>query len=240
MGGIGSYIYRIEPRDVDFTRQVTLMAVGDDILHAAGEDADHNGFGLRVLGANNASWVLSRFAVEMERRPVQYEKLIVETWVGEVSRLMTTRNFRVLDEHGKRIGAAVSYWAMIDLTTRQPLDLRSNPDYLKAVCEEPSPIEKPGRIARVNPTQSVSHRVVYSDVDFNRHANSMKYLEWMVDMLPVEWHTERVCRRYTLNFMHEARYGDSLEVCFEDAPVSLFEIRNAEGTALCRASLEWR
>ncbi|MBE5032470.1 acyl-[acyl-carrier-protein] thioesterase [Gallalistipes aquisgranensis] len=240
MGETGCYTYRIEPRDVDFTRQATLMALGDDILHAAGEDADRNGFGLRVLGANNASWVLSRFAVEMERRPAQYEKLRVETWVGDVSRLMTTRNFRVLDEQGNRIGAAVSYWAMIDLSSRQPLDLRNNPDYLKAVRDEPSPIEKPGRIARVEPSRTEAHRVVYSDVDFNRHANSMKYLEWMVDMLPVEWHTERVCRRYTLNFMHEARYGDLLDICFEDAPVSLFEVRNAEGTALCRASLEWK
>ena len=40
--------------------------------------------------------------------------------------------------------------------------------------------------------------------------------------------------------MHEARYGDLLDICFEDAPVSLFEVRNAEGTALCRASLEWK
>ena len=58
-----TYNCRIEPRDVDFMRRASLMALVDYLLHPAGEDADRNGFGVRDLNLNNASWVLTRLAV---------------------------------------------------------------------------------------------------------------------------------------------------------------------------------
>lgn len=234
------YDLRIESRDVDFTLQTRLTAVGDYILRVAGEDADRNGWGVSDLNAQHAAWVLSRFAVEMKRRPQQDETIRIETWVDEVNRMMTTRNFRLWDTVGELIGASTSNWAMIDLSTRAALDLREVIDSDRYVREEPSPIARPGKIARVEPTRIIQHAAAYSDIDFNRHVNSMKYLQWMIDMLPETWHTERRCSRYTINFLHEARYGDLLQICFEDAPVSLFEVRTEEGIPVCRASLEWQ
>ena len=234
------YDYRIRAQDVDFTSQATLTAMGDYILHTAGEDADIHGWGVNDLQLQHALWVLSRFAVEIKRRPQWHEVIRIETWVNEVGRMMTTRNFRIWDTAGELIGASVSQWAMLDFSTRTPLDLREALTAGSYVLEEPSPIARPGKIVRVAPTRSVEHRVVYSDIDFNHHVNSMKYLQWMVDMLPEAWHTERHCSRYTLNFLHEARYGDLLQLSFEEAPVSLFEVGNAEGMAVCRASLEWQ
>jgi len=233
------YDLQVEPRNVDFTLQATLVAIGDYVLQAAGKDADRNGWGVSDLNLHHTSWVLSRFAVEMKRRPRQHEIIRIETWVSEVSRMMTTRNFRLWDTAGELIGASVSNWAMIDLATRTPLDLREVNELGRYVREEPSPIVRPGKITRVDPVRVIRHTAAYSDIDFNRHVNSMKYLQWMVDMLPEAWHTERHCSRYTLNFLHEARCGDLLQICFEDAPVSLFEVRTEEEIPVCRASMEW-
>ena len=234
------YDRRIEARHVDFTLQATLVAIGDHILQVAGEDADRNGWGVNDLKRHNASWVLSRFAVEMKRRPQQYETIRIETWVSEVGRMTTTRNFRIWDAAGELIGASVSNWAVIDLSTRTLLDLQKVIESDYCAQEEPLPIDRPGKIVRVTPTRTTEYRVVYSDIDFNRHVNSMKYLQWMVDMLPEAWHIERHCSRYTLNFLHEAHYGDLLQICFEEAPVSLFEVRTEEGIPVCRAALEWQ
>ena len=118
-----TYNYRIEPRDVDFMRRATLMALVDYLLHTAGEDADRNGFGVRDLNLNNASWVLTRLAVEIDRMPDEYEPVRVTTWVSNITRAMTTRNFDILDARGERIAGAVSNWAMIDLSSRRLLDL---------------------------------------------------------------------------------------------------------------------
>ena len=93
------YTYRIEPRDVDFMKRATLMSLADYILHTAGEDADRNGFGVRDLNLHNASWVLTRMALETVRMPEEYEQIRITTWVSDVTRVMTTRNFEVLEYH---------------------------------------------------------------------------------------------------------------------------------------------
>ena len=45
----GTYRYRVESRDVDFTLKASLASLCDYILRAAGDDADRNNFGVRDL-----------------------------------------------------------------------------------------------------------------------------------------------------------------------------------------------
>lgn len=235
-----TYKYRIEGRDLDFSRRPTIMAISDYILQAAGEDADKYGFGVRELNCNNCSWVLSRMAVEMDRMPEQYQTINIYTWVSDISRMMTTRNFIITDEQGRRLGAATTLWAMIDLTSRHPMDLRNHPDYITALVEEPMPIPPVSKIAAAVATQQTTHRVVYSDIDFNQHANSLKYVEWMMDMLPIELHQQSVLRRYDIHFMHEARYGEVLQIGCQMGSPAIFEIKNSEGVSICRAIIDLR
>ena len=137
------YSYQVQPREVDLTKKATIFTLGECILHAAGEDADQIGFGVRELQRKNMTWVLSRMAVEVYRFPEEYERYTIGTWVGEISRLMTTRNFVVHDADDRRIAAASTCWAMIDMQSRLPLDLRENVDYNRARISEPCPVGKP-------------------------------------------------------------------------------------------------
>lgn len=204
------YDYAVQPREVDLTKRATIITLGDSILHTAGEDADRIGFGIRNLQSKDSTWVLSRMAVEIDRLPAEYERYTVGTWVGEIGRLMTTRNFIVTDAGGQRIAAASTLWAMIDVKTRQPLDLRDNVDYSRALLAIPCPIDKPAKIGRIEGVPCDSRRVRYSDIDFNQHTNSMKYIQWMLDALPLEKLTGCRMKRLDVNFVHETRYGQQL------------------------------
>lgn len=236
-----TYRYRVEPRDVDHTCRARIVSMADYILDTAGEDAEQRGFGVRSLFENGSTWVLSRFAVELDRLPGQYETFDVRTWVSSFDRLLTTRNFELYDARGERMGAAVSNWVMLDLKSRRPMDLRGRPEYERAIIPEPSPVEAPRRLAAVEGSESRRHRVAYSDVDFNCHMNSMRYLSLMIDMLPLETLTSQAFRRFDMNFLHESRFGEDLVVaCEHGAGIDRFEIRKADGTAACRADVAWR
>ncbi|MDR2894615.1 MAG: hypothetical protein LBU97_04060 [Alistipes sp.] len=262
----GTYRYRIEPRDVDASLRVRLCAMGDLVLRAAGDDADTLGFGVRDLNTDGASWVLSRMAVEMRRLPSRHEELDVYTWVSDYGRLVTTRNMTVsaagsdggagsgnagdgsddAGDGGGQLGAAVTQWAMIDLATRRPLDLSALSDKGTSLVDRRPPIDRPHKVGpfgrnadgefdfKVQP-----HRVVYSDIDFNGHVNSMKYLEWMVDTLPPEAIAEMDGFRFDVNYIHEARLGDRLEICCgrDDTGAHLFDIVNAGGLSICKATI---
>ena len=120
----GQLTFEIPPQFVDFQRRIKLSSLTDLILTASGYNADENGFGLRHLKKLNATWVLSRLALEMDYFPKQYEKITVETWVQEVHTANTIRNYRIYNEKGEVIGNSTSVWVMINVETRRPMDLR--------------------------------------------------------------------------------------------------------------------
>ena len=236
------YDYRVEPQDVDFTLRATISSLGAAILNTAGIDAHGKGFGVDALNADNHSCVLSRMAVEFASRPVQYTDYEVATWISDYGRVLSTRNFTLTDTaSGREFGRAVTQWAMIDLQSRSAIDLSWVGDaHADAVVDAASPTDKPRKIREVNPTETADHRVVYSDIDFNRHVNTMRYIEMMLDMLPVGMLTREAPVRLDIHFLKECRFGQTLTVgCEQREHSALFEI-SAEGAAAVRASIEWK
>ena len=242
MGEKSHYNYRVEPQDVDFTLRATIPSLGSAILNTAGIDAHGKGFGVDALNADNHSWVLSRMAVEFDCQPGQYTDYTIATWINEYGRVLSTRNFTLTDAAGNEFGRAVTQWAMIDLKSRSALDLSwVGNAHAEAIVDAPSPTDKPRKIRDVNPAQTVMHKVVYSDIDFNRHVNTMRYIEMMLDVLPIERFAEERPLRLDINFLKEARYGQTLSVALEErGSQTLVEIRSDAGAALCRGAFEWR
>lgn len=252
----GTYRYTIEPRDVDSSLRARIYTMGDHILQAANDDADMLGFGVRDLNAGvgsagvEASWVLSRMAIEMRRMPRRHEQIGVYTWVSDYGRVMTTRNMVITDGEGVEIGAAVTQWAMIDLSTRRPLDLSALSNKSTSLVDRQPPVEKPHKVGalgrRVGGEEDggenvaeTTHKVAYSDIDFNGHAGSMKYVEWMVDTLPAGTLARAEALRLDINYLHEARQGDRLTIRSGTGPegVLIFDISDGAENSICRASL---
>ena len=117
---IGTYQFVAEPFHVDFNGRLTMGVLGNHLLNCAGFHANDRGFGIATLNEDNYTWVLSRLAIELDEMPYQYENFSVQTWVENVYRLFTDRNFAIIDKDGKKIGYARSVWAMINLNTRKP------------------------------------------------------------------------------------------------------------------------
>lgn len=209
---IGTYNFVAEPFHVDFTGRLTLGVLGNHLLNCAGFHATERGFGMAELNEENYTWVLSRLAVDMDEMPLQYEPFSVQTWVENVYRLFTDRNFAIINKDGKKIGYARSVWAMISLNTRKPADLLAlhGGSIVDYVCDEPCPIEKPSRIkvTSMEPASSLNAR--YSDIDINGHVNSIRYIEHILDLFPIELYKESRIRRFEMAYVAESYYDDEL------------------------------
>ena len=211
---IGSYDFVAEPFHVDFTEKLTMGVLGNHLLNCAGIHAAERGFGIAELNENHYIWVLSRLAVEMEEMPRAYEKFSIRTWVENVYRLFTDRNFEIVNAAGKPIGYARSIWAMISMETRKPADLLALhgggiTDY---ICDKECPIEKAGRV-KVNEAEPVArYTAKYGDIDLNGHVNSVKYIEHALNLFPLEMFREKNLRRFEVAYVAESYYGDTL--CF--------------------------
>lgn len=223
---VGTYPFVAEPFHVDFMERLTMGVLGNHLLNCAGFHAAERGFGIATLNENHYTWVLSRLAIEMEEMPRAYEKFSVQTWVENVYRLFTDRNFAIFNQEGKPIGYARSIWAMISMETRKPADLLtlhggSITDY---VCQKDCPIAKPGRIKVEEQQVLDEYKIRYSDIDLNGHVNSVKYIEHILDLFPMEWFRQKTVKRFEVAYVAESYYGDTLSFYRQQISENEFDI----------------
>lgn len=246
MDKVGHYEFLAEPFHCDFSGRLALGHMGNHMLNAADFHSTDRGFGMRRLMQMKRSWVLSRLAIEMEEMPFQYTRFYVDTWVESAMRYFTSRNFAVTGTDGRLFGYGRSIWAMIDTDSRQPTDIFSIDDgaidkWIEK--DKPCPIDKGGRV-RMSDSASLVRTIDthYSDVDINGHVNSVKYIEHVLDLWPLEWYREHQVRRFEIAYVAEAHAGDQLSFYSEQTGSGEYCVRavRTDGTECCRSKVFFR
>jgi acyl-ACP thioesterase len=203
----------------------------------------------------------------MTEMPEQYTRFSVETWVESAMRYFTSRNFRVIDlsepqpdnvqcptsnvQCPKVLGYGRSIWAMIDTESRQPCDILAVDNgainnWIEK--EHPCPIDKGGRV-KMDDDAELVHTIdtYYNDVDINGHINSVKYIEHVLDLWPIDWYRDHAVRRFEIAYVAEAHAGDKLSFYRQpaaDASPNSFNVRIAktasdgsEAVEVCRSKV---
>lgn len=241
LGKIGTYQFVAEPFHVDFTGHLTIGVLGNHLLNVAGFHSHDRGFGIDRLNKEHYTWVLSRLALEMTDLPMQYEPFTIETWVENVYRLFTDRNFAVLNKEGKPIAYARSVWAMIDTETRKPVDLMAihDGDITGYICDKECPIDKPSRIKVSSQEPVAVLPVKYSDMDINGHVNSIRYIEHILDLFPIETFKEKRVRRFEMAYVAETMATDTLAFYLDKQDDNNFdiEVKKNEAEVVCRSKV---
>ena len=243
MQKVGRYDFMAEPFHCDFSGRLFMGHLGNHMLNAADFHSTDRGFGMKYLMSIKRSWVLSRLAIEMEEMPLQYTRFQVETWVESAMRYFTSRNFAVVGDAGKVYGYGRSIWAMIDTETRQPTDILAINDgsinqWIER--EKPCPIDKGGRV-KMSAEPPLVHTIdtYYNDVDINGHINSVKYIEHILDLWPLDWYRDHAVRRFEIAYVSEAHAGDRLSFYREETAPGEYCVRivRTDGTECCRSKV---
>lgn len=241
LGKIGTYQFVAEPFHVDYTGHLTIGVLGNHLLNVAGFHSHDRGFGIDKLNKEHYTWVLSRLALEMYDLPMQYESFTIETWVENVYRLFTDRNFAVLNKEGKAIAYARSVWAMIDTETRKPVDLMAihDGDIAGYICDKDCPIDKPSRIKVSSKEPVAILPVKYSDMDINGHVNSIRYIEHILDLFPVDAFKEKRVRRFEMAYVAETMATDTMAYYMDKVDDDNFdiEVKKNQTDVVCRSKV---
>lgn len=239
MDKIARYQNVAEPFHCDMNAELFMGHLGNHLLNAADFHSSERGFGMRTLNKINKTWVLSRLVVEMEKMPRIYESFVVETWVENALRYFTNRNFHIIGNDGSTLGYGRSVWAMIDTETRQPCNLMdiNDGDIMEWVeSEKENPIAKPSRVKMSSEVELVGDFVVrYNDVDINGHLNSVKSIEHVLDIFPMQTYADVRIKRFDIAYVAEAYAGDTVRIYKEqgdddsECMIRLSKV-NADGT----------
>lgn len=205
--------YAVRAYEVDGRRELTLPALCDYLQDAASNHARALGFGIADVEAHGLTWVLCRLRVVLPSAPRWGEMVEVETWPACLNRVYAHRDFLLRDGAGRPLGAATSSWMVLSVARRRPVPL---PEFVcrVPVAVRPRGLELPaGNLAwpaRAAPVVTRTARAGWSDLDFNRHVNHVRYVAWCLDALPPEERAAaRVCE-IDIQFLAELNQDDEV------------------------------
>lgn len=234
------YEYEIQYQEVDLNRRLRLFTLENYLLNVGGRCADELGFGLKYLYMHDQTWVLTRLSLEMRYMPFSCEHIVIETWIESNAHMLSTRDFRIyLLRDGKRelIGCAKSVWAVLDLTKREIVNVFGAPEFQNVVDGEILEMARAQRLLPMpEPDDIVEHKIQYSDVDYNRHCNSCKYLEIMLDAKLPNLLGKHF--RLDINYVKEVYLNDSLFTHYlADEHSVQYVQKDVNGTTCCNARI---
>ncbi len=209
-----THTYRLTAAQCNAQSELAPAMLVQQIIEVSTEHADLLGIGFERLRHDDNLWVLSRIAFEMKRYPRLLEHYSLSTWIEGYNRHFSERNFEIRGEGGEVLGYARTVWFSINMTTRRPANLESITEIARTISDHPCPIERQGKIRPVNPPQTVhNYTFMLSDIDVNRHVNSARYVELILNQFTLDTFDECFLSRFEIEYKHECHFGKQVEVC---------------------------
>jgi medium-chain acyl-[acyl-carrier-protein] hydrolase len=238
--------FRVRAYEVDARGRASVPAVCNWLQETAGNHASALGWGVDDLQREGLTWVLSRFHLQLERRPGWREEVTVATWPAGVQRLFALREFRISSEAGPELGVATTAWLLVNLSSLRPVRL---PVALEEIARD-----APERVlddafaklpALANAEFEVAIDVRFADLDMNRHANNVSVIGWALEALPEEVVLRVSLAELEIEFRTEAVHYDCIVAQVQGIaadPLAFLHrlVRESDGREIARARTLWR
>ena len=184
------------------------------------------------------AFILSKVYMRFYEPAHAYDDITVETWTGEESRGFTFYRSFCVKVGDKIIADALTLWCLVDTENHKLLPFTK---FENNFIDEPSlRVDMPRKIKFPSdiPLDFVGNRkIVYSDIDYNKHMNNTHYPTMLIDFLP-EPEKFKV-KELMLSFIKGAIYNDEIQIhrCF-DNDTFYFKTLNSEGNTCLEAFLK--
>lgn len=212
-----SHEYFLAAGSTNASGEMPITLLTARIIEVATEHANLLNIGYSRLTALGIGWVLSRLSIEMKRMPGINETYSLTTWIEDWNRLYSDRCMVIKDGKGEVLGYVRTVWVAIDIEKRTAADLSVlNADSLKSPDIE-CPIAKQRKMLPVSePQHTTPIRFRYCDLDFNRHINSVRYIEHILNQWDLEFFDRHKITRFDIAYLQECHYGDNANLAMKD------------------------
>lgn len=203
--------YYVSAAEASPEGEISLPWLTSKLIGIATDHANQLGVGNPHM--NGAGWVLSRLTIEMGRYPKANENYSISTWVEKWNSHFSQRCFEITDSAGATIGYSRSIWMALNFETRRNYSL-DNLDFDPSLIaeEKECPIAMQRRHREITPESTHEYHFKYSDLDFYRHVNTLRYLQLLLNCFPLEVHDASRVSRFEIAFMKEGRYDEKAEI----------------------------
>lgn len=217
--GVYSHEFFLAAGECNAESLMPLPLLVNRLIRVATEHANLMNVGYARFAPEGRGWVLVRLAVEMKQYPMVNDNYTVKSWIESASKLLSYRNFAIYC-NGDVAGYVRSEWAMIDMNTRKLCDVSSVGELAASARPDMEcPMAPPIRLRPVRQGRTGTYTFGYCDVDFNRHVNTVRYIERLMDQWPIEHYDRYTVSRFEVAFVRECHYGATVSIMVDDADI---------------------
>jgi len=233
----------IQSYHTDQYGKASICSLFHFMLEAAWAHARIMDWGYDQLQSNHMFWVLSRMYVIVEKYPSWQDELTLNTWSAGTDGMYAYREFIIEDAKGEVLLRANTGWLILNTESRKIVLLR---EYINTfprysglnACREPE------RIRPAKNTEPLRYSpILFSELDINKHFNSVKALERVIDHFGIEFLNLHEPESIEVNYLKEGLAGDSLAVSSRQTGINEYlssVIREKDLIPLSHIKLIWR
>jgi acyl-ACP thioesterase len=234
--------------EINSSRQASPITVLKYFEEVAARQSEECGYGLGELMSRGLIWILTNWSMQVLRYPGWMEDIFVETRVCSFERFYAFREFKITDKNKNVLATAVSRWIFYDLNRNRPV--RVPPEISVAFGVEHTQVGV-NKFPEIGVVKSCEHRIEFrvrlSDIDMYRHVNNTRYVEWMLEAVPVHIHHEYFPASLEVAYKKETVYGAQIisyaeQISQNNGHIEFLHIvaDKATGAELARAVTIWR
>ena len=161
------------------------------------------------LMQKNLFWAIIRHHVEIYRMPEGEQTITLRTWPMPTTRVAYPRATEGYDEQGNLLFRSHAIWVLMDTVSRaMVLPGKSGVDVPGSL--QGSELAAPGSIRERELPNTMLQQVGYSLLDRNGHMNNTRYLDWVDDLLPSDFHKDHPLRQVQICYLAEAKEGQQI------------------------------
>lgn len=212
--------FNIPCYDTDMAQKLKPVAFMNYAQEMANGHASVLGFGYDDMIRTRTAWVLSRIHIKFLRHPEWRETVNLRTWHKGPEGLFYLRDFKMTDGNdGNVLALATTSWLVVNIDTRRLVREAILDE--GSVCKEDAISPSCGKIRIPDncPAEFAAvHKVSYSDVDMNGHANNAMYIQWSMDVIDGSVTLKKPLKELKVNFNHEILAGESVALYLVSVP----------------------
>lgn len=214
----------VRSSDCDPYGRMKPSAILSVLQEAAGAHCAGTPFDWYALARQNLFFAITRQHIQITRLPRHRETITLETWPCPATRVAYPRSTVCYDAEGRELFRAMAVWVLMDTDKRtMVLPAKSGislPGTVRAELELPVPKSLTPRQF----TAQTRRHVNYTLLDRNLHMNNTRYLDWVMDLLPSQFHREHAVTDFTVCYLSEAWEGDTVDLHYELDPEGQLQV----------------
>lgn len=240
-----SKIYEIRGHEIDSNYLLRPSALFPLFLNTFACECDDKNLAAYDLQSENKTWVLSDFFAEFSTEMPRWRSEIhIQTYNSKITDLRLFKDFEVR-QNDRLAARGTSAWFIMQENNRRPVPLS---EIKAAFPKDEGKFYYPKDLKmKAFPKQlSVSgkYRVRLADTDFNRHLNSVRYMNLALDSMPDTFLRNNQLKKLHIKFLKEVFWQETLTLSHNISETEAHHLiehqkPESEPEAVCRMRTEW-